>query len=126
MTNTEIENVIARGREAKERREDDAIEEGINVLQWRAYRAAFEHGFHSDPENELIHAELSEALEEMREEVPAMSGKIPAFSTIEEEMADTVIRILDLAGTKGLRLGQAILAKMAYNVTRPYKHGKKF
>lgn len=42
------------------------------------------------------------------------------------ELADAVIRIADLCGFMGIDLEAAIVEKMAYNETRPYKHGKKF
>lgn len=72
----------------------------------------------------LMHSELSEALEGIRK--PAASDKIPEFTCEEEEMADLYIRLMDYAGGFNLRLGDAIVAKLAYNATRPYKHGKKF
>jgi NTP pyrophosphatase (non-canonical NTP hydrolase) len=73
----------------------------------------------------LMHSELSEALEAIRK--PGPSEHIPEFSGIEEELADTVIRILDYAYAFGLDLPGAIMAKMKFNANRPYKHGgKKF
>lgn len=73
----------------------------------------------------LMHSELSEALEGLRAGNPA-SEHIPEFSCMEEELADTVIRIADLCGAKGYRLGEAIVAKMKFNEGRPYRHGKEF
>lgn len=73
----------------------------------------------------LMHSELSEALEGLRHGNPP-SEHIPEFNCMEEELADTVIRIADLCKAKGYRLGEAIEAKMAFNEGRPYKHGKKF
>lgn len=73
----------------------------------------------------LIHSELSEALEAARhgnqdsEHIPGMSG-------VEEELADAVIRICDLAQAMRFDIGDAIIAKMAYNRTRARKHGKEF
>ena len=72
----------------------------------------------------LIHSELSEALEGYRHGNPK-SDHIPEFSAIEEELADAVIRILDTAFEMKLRLAEAIIAKIEFNATRPYKHGKK-
>lgn len=72
----------------------------------------------------LIHSELSEALEAIRK--PDLSDKIPDFTGEEEELADAVIRILDYAAGYNLPLGAAIVAKIRYNKTRPYKHGKQF
>lgn len=72
----------------------------------------------------LIHSELSEALEAAREGYPD-SKKIPEIGNFEEELADAVIRIMDLSHSMGLDVGAAIIKKMAYNVTRPHMHGKK-
>lgn len=73
----------------------------------------------------LIHSEVSELLEALRHHNPP-SDHIPEFSGAEEEIADAIIRLLDLAGAKGWRVGAAILAKMEFNETRPPKHGKAF
>lgn len=73
----------------------------------------------------LMHSELSEALEGMRSENPP-SDKIPQFSSVEEEYADTIIRIMQHAEARGLRIAEALVAKMAYNEGRPYMHGRKF
>jgi NTP pyrophosphatase (non-canonical NTP hydrolase) len=73
----------------------------------------------------LMHSELSEALEGMRHGNPD-SEHIPEFSAVEEELADCVIRIMDFAKARGHRVSDAILAKIAFNAGRPYKHGKRF
>lgn len=72
----------------------------------------------------LMHSELSEALEGIRK--PAPSDHIPDFTAEAEELADLYIRLMDYAAGFGLPLGDAIVAKLAFNATRPYKHGKKF
>lgn len=73
----------------------------------------------------LMHSELSEALEALRHGNPP-DDKIPDFTGAEAELADCIIRILDAAHTRGWRVAEAIVAKMAYNETRPHKHGKEF
>ncbi len=70
----------------------------------------------------LIGSEIGELTEAVRKPGPA--AKIPGFTLEEEEAADAVIRLLDYAGWRKLRLGAAIVAKMAYNEGRPYLHGK--
>ena len=102
----------------------------INHFQAKAHANATAHGFWEEPVEQgtriaLQHSELSELLEAIRKGNPE-SEKIPGFSHAEEEYADLVIRILDDCEYNGYRLGEAIIAKMQYNASRPYKHGKGF
>ena len=64
-------------------------------------------------------------LEALRHGNPA-SEHIPDFTGVEEELADVIIRILDYSAARNLRLWEAVRAKMAYNETRPVRHGKLF
>lgn len=73
----------------------------------------------------LIHSETSEALEILRKYPLANSDKIDALA-IEEELADIVIRVMDMAAGRGWNVGEAIIKKVAYNEGRTYRHGKKF
>lgn len=41
-----------------------------------------------------------------------------------EELADIIIRTLDLAEGFDIDIEKEVLQKMEYNKTRPYKHGK--
>lgn len=71
----------------------------------------------------LIHSELSEMVEGIRKD--AMDDKLPHRKQEEVELADTLIRMEDYAGTYGLDLGGARMEKEAYNFTREHRHGKK-
>jgi|TARA_R110000868_G_scaffold279694_2_gene539766 NTP pyrophosphatase (non-canonical NTP hydrolase) len=46
--------------------------------------------------------------------------------TFEDEVADAVIRIMDMCEGLGIDLERHIDLKLEYNRTRPYKHGKKY
>lgn len=70
----------------------------------------------------LMMSELGEAVEGVRK--PGQDPACPNFTAEEIELADTIIRICDYAEAFNLKLEEAILSKMEYNETRPYKHGK--
>jgi NTP pyrophosphatase (non-canonical NTP hydrolase) len=72
----------------------------------------------------LMVAEIAEALEYNRNGNPA-SDHIPEFCGEEEEFADVIIRIMNYASLRNLHIGAAVVAKMKFNKTRPYKHGGK-
>jgi len=71
----------------------------------------------------LIHSEQGEATEGLRHGNPP-DQHLSEYTSEEVEDADTIIRIMDKSQRKGNRLGEAIIAKMRFNATRPHKHGK--
>lgn len=75
----------------------------------------------------LAHSELSEGLEAIRKSdsiVEPRDDKLPEESALACELADNIIRSLDMSGTVSLRPGRTMVRKLAYNRQRPYKHGK--
>lgn len=74
----------------------------------------------------LIHSEISEALEYLRKGQDATDDKIPAFLGVEAELADVIIRIMDLAHARDWCVAEALVEKMHFNKSRERKHGKLF
>ena len=101
----------------------------------------------------LIHAELSEALEEYREGNPliygtcALAAEDCKFSGVCDrvgrpgegegidgpckpegiavELADVILRTLDLMAALGVDVDAVVMAKHKYNLGREYRHGGK-
>lgn len=98
--------------------------EAFRRLQTATYQTAKAHGFQESEENPLnvptklalIMSEGAEALEAHRQ------GK---NEDIGHELADIVIRSMDLAESLGIDLAKEILDKAAFNESRPHKHGNK-
>lgn len=98
-------------------------------------RIAAEHGFVTTEANipeklMLITSELAEALEEYRGDVHGIraiyasaGGKPEGFAV---ELADALIRIVELAEALQLPLITAIKVKQEYNEQRPMLHNKRF
>lgn len=107
----------------------------IAEMQKAAWQNSEAHGFHEYPDVGLptrlmlIVSELAEAMEIHRK------GYAPDYQSvygegkpegIPSELADVIIRVGDLAGCYGIDLEAAVVQKMAYNKTRPHKHGKAY
>lgn len=72
----------------------------------------------------LITSEISEALEADRKDL--MDDKLTHRKGLEVELADAMIRILDMAGGYQMDIEGAVYEKLAYNRSREHMHGKKF
>ena len=73
----------------------------------------------------LCVSELGESCEALRRG-DLQKDEIWRKDTFEDELADTMIRIGDLAKSEGIDLEWQIEKKLEYNRTREYKHGKIF
>jgi len=120
----------------------------LDALTESSYKNSREHGFWADADfleenghKELVYryviptklmlmvSELSEALDNIRdgtlEKGTTMwytdTGKPDGFAT---ELADAIIRILDVVGYLDIDITEVIREKEKYNRTRPPKHGK--
>lgn len=108
----------------------------IDLLCETAHRDVRARGFYDDVNEDdprhdlsimsLISSEVSECVEAIRNP-EELAGHLDqeVFTALEEELADVVIRVFDYAGYRGIKLGRAIIEKLDYNRTRPYRHGGK-
>ena len=121
----------------------------INELSKEIHLNNVEKGFYEKPvptavRIALIHSEASEALESDRkgmfctsvnwksalqyssDEIFKEVFESEVKDTFEDELADIMIRVMDLAFNESIDLETHIKAKMRYNSLRPYKHSKRY
>lgn len=130
----------------------------INELAKEVHENAVNHGWWEKPPSLpealcLIHAELSEALEEYRNGSPLVYGTCALSpddcdfaltcenvghpdaggekagackpERIAVELADVILRTLDLMAALGVDVDAVVMAKHRYNLGREYRHGGK-
>ena len=137
------------------RHKEDVFSGGLNNAAKHIHAAASNKGFW-DKELEfgtmlmLMVTELAEAMEADRKgksaeldiyeacelAVDIEDGDMEPYLTAtfrdlikdskEDELADTMIRILDYCGAKNIDIAKHINLKLQYNATRPHLHGKKY
>lgn len=121
----------------------------ITRLSRECHKDSLRKGFYNKPQElgtslMLVVSELSEALEADR---VGRYAKLDTFKrrlqeegeenfkeifenevkdTVEDELTDTLIRILDLSGKMDIDIGSHLALKIRYNQLRPYKNGKEY
>lgn len=105
----------------------------LNELAAEIHDINVSHGWDFDASDDdafatkvaLIHAELSEALEERRDHAAdrVENGKPEGVGP---ELADVLIRTLHLMHKLGVDIDGTVRAKVAYNRTRSFRHGRAF
>ena len=119
----------------------------LNELAKEIHLTSVDHGFYDLAPNfglaiALMHTELSEALEEWRnnhepteiyhntshQEIDIDTAVLSYGwkpEGIPIELADVIIRVLDTCAYYGIDIDHAIKLKMAHNKRRPYRNGGK-
>ena len=116
--------------EAQRRFLEGAFISRFEAVQKDVHANAVDHGWWEEPREDgtliaLIMSEAAEALEALRKGNKP-DEHCPQFSGAEVELADVIIRIMDMAEARGWDVAGAIVAKHEFNKSRPYKHGKEF
>jgi hypothetical protein len=120
------------------------IRAALEDLQSAIHANAKSKGWHDEERSfgddvALIHSELSEALEAYRNtgDVTLTWRAYPGDryvgtdvprkpEGVASEYADVIIRVLDSAEARGIPVIDELFAKLAFNETRPHRHGGKF
>ena len=93
----------------------------FNAIAKIVHQNAIEHGWWNEDRTTpellcLVHSEVSEALEAYRNHDDDLMA---------EELADVVIRVMDMAEQFGIDLEAEVLRKHEINKGRAYRHGGK-
>ena len=75
----------------------------------------------------LVHSEVSEIVLALRDDLPLREISVSSTGTptgVPIEIADVVMRLLVLCAEENIDLERAMNMKLAYNRTRPTRHGR--
>ena len=111
---------------------EEAFVAGYNALAEKIHNDNVAKGFWPEDKSTrnvgealmLAVSELSEGLEAHRKDLN--DDHLPQYKGLPVELADCVIRIMDLSFGLGLPVAEALVDKLEYNRQRPFKHGKKY
>lgn len=119
----------------------ESLAEYLNLASKEAHENAVKHGFYEDvqetvdilmatnPEKaysvdrDFILAQLAKITSEIGEAVSCIQHSM-TMDGLSEELADIIIRTIDLAAFLDYEIGSQVKEKMLKNQLRPYKHGK--
>lgn len=119
----------------------DKLCEGLNRLSENIHHDNVLKGFWDNEKNVgellmLVVTELSEALEAHRSsrfadylpcnDLTPNEFETKIKDTFEDEIADAIIRLLDLSSGLGINIEYHIIHKLKYNKTRERLHGKQY
>jgi len=115
---------------------------GLNESAHRIYKANAEKGFWDKERNVgemlmLVVSELGEAMEAHRKGLLTTNEDWLLYAAtddfksnikdkFEDEIADAIIRLLDMCGGLSINIEEHIQHKVAYNQSREKFHGKKY
>lgn len=128
----------------------DQVESVLNYCATLCAAVAESHGFHEDEqqarlrlnensrtepeqlpwlEAQLLTAEFGRVMSECGEAIenirkPGPDDKCPQFPGWHVEAIDTMIRLFDTLGKRGIKPGEIFIAKTLVNNGRAWKHGK--
>jgi NTP pyrophosphatase (non-canonical NTP hydrolase) len=120
----------------------ESFAEYLNLASESAHENAVRHGFYQDIENLLDYCFVNEipqyAVTAKRDFVLSQLAKIGSevgeavaciqhserMDGLSEELADIIIRVIDLANWMEYKIGDDVKNKMIKNALRPYMHGK--
>lgn len=117
------------------------MNKSLNDYRDEIFNNAEKHGFHERTNFAeklmLVVSELGEALEADRDDryvkpeiygyqLTDMQFRERVRGSVEEEIIDAIIRLLDICGILKIDVDWLIEAKMKYNSSRPPLHGRKY
>ena len=114
----------------------------LNTLSSQIHDNAVKHGFYDKPKEigtllMLVVSELGEAINADRagrhcsirllpDNIHKQQFEDAVKDTFEDEIADAIIRLLDLCGYLSIDIDKHIAEKMRYNANREKLHGKQY
>lgn len=103
----------------------------LDAMRLEVFELNYDKGWYEDDRTfgdgvALLHSEVSEMLENFRSRgLETYNTEAGKPDDVAAEVADVFIRLLDMCHRYKINLETEYERKMAYNRTRPYRHGGK-